>query len=535
MKTRFRDSIKSLLLCGGFAVAQQAGAFTLWGPFEPWQTTTLDFSPGGSTRYYYANIETDTLLDYYENGGSKGFGEGSRLSTPIITYGFDATFLEYFGEPGVAAVDAAMNVMNGLPAASSANLGSFMTQGIQQINYTAQAMSMLDIKSTVMWLMLEHMGLQGETHVFDMLSRDAYGVLPCHFDYIIANRNFDPVTYDPTPYVNGRLYGYSIFEGCQEGGQAVPVADAIEQPADANQPRYTAVASGQGLEVGGYYLGITRDDMGGLAYLYNRNYYVYQALDSNSVPLTNSLPVGINSPWQIATTNVATNAPVTPVTPTANTIAYGLFGGVEKITFVKVQYDSLLGPTFTPITYNYTIPYVTNSTLSQLAVTRTVTSPDIVFTAANFLDLATPLVVANPFDDSPVLRTGAFIAQNPAPAAPYVTGSTIAPQMTVVFNDVGPIYVNQNPYYMDNNDNLGYPVFVWGSFDGSANPPVQFPAGTSLAALEAAVLANPSPAPTTNSSILPVWNPVSLVNTNITTGTGTTATGTGTTASGGGL
>jgi hypothetical protein len=33
-----------------------------------------------------------------------------------------------------------------------------------------------------------------------------------------------------------------------------------------------------------------------------------------------------------------------------------------------------------------------------------------------------------------------------------------------------------------------YPVFNWGSFDGSTNPPVVFPEGTSLAELEAQVL-----------------------------------------------
>ena len=85
----------------GLAAVHQAGAFTLWGPLEAWQTADLDYGD----RFYYHNVTVDSGLGYVENGGPKDFGEGSRLTTPILTYGFDATFLEYFGSQGVAAVD----------------------------------------------------------------------------------------------------------------------------------------------------------------------------------------------------------------------------------------------------------------------------------------------------------------------------------------------------------------------------------------------------------------------------------------------
>ena len=56
---------------------------------------------------------------------------------------------------------------------------------------------------------------------------------------------------------------------------------------------------------------------------------------------------------------------------------------MEKITFVKTPYDSLLGEGFTPMTYHYSIPWVTNGALRSLTVTRTVPRPDIIFTAGD--------------------------------------------------------------------------------------------------------------------------------------------------------
>ena len=126
-------------------------------------------------------------------GGPKNFNEGSRINTPIITYGYDISFISYFGAKGVAAIDSAMATLNALPAASSANLASFIMQGNQQINYTAQALGLRDLKSTVLSLMMEHLGLIGETHVWDLLTRNAEASsTPCLFEYGIINRNFDP-------------------------------------------------------------------------------------------------------------------------------------------------------------------------------------------------------------------------------------------------------------------------------------------------------------------------------------------------------
>src|SRR5580658_5627372 len=125
-----RKLTKSVFLVVSLAAAQHVGAFTLWGPLELWQTADLDYG----LRFYYQNIDIGTRLGYQENGGPKNFGEGSRLTVPVVTYGFDDTFLEYFGAQGVAAVDSAMLLLNALPTADSANLNNFLTDGAEQIN-----------------------------------------------------------------------------------------------------------------------------------------------------------------------------------------------------------------------------------------------------------------------------------------------------------------------------------------------------------------------------------------------------------------
>ena len=472
----------------GVMAAQRAGAFTLWGPLETWQTADLDYGD----RYYYTVVALGDGLGATENGGPKNFGEGSRLTTPIVTYGFDNTFLDYFGSDGVAAVDSAMAVLNALPSASSAKLTNFLTEGAEQINYTAQALSMLDLKSTVLWLMVEHMGLLGETHVYDLQLRDKIGPPTCDYAYFVVNRNYDPVTYNPSTYVNGRHYNYFIWDGCNI---SINVGDAVEIPADATaSTRYTAVATPEGLQSGGYYLNLTRDDVGGLQYLYRKGNYAFQSLDSNTVVEP------FESSWMpVNTTNV-----ISGISNFA-----GLIGGVEKISFVKVEYDSQLNPGFTPRTFNYTVPWVTNSKIFQLRVTRTVTAPDVIFTAADLVN-SEALPNYTTLTRSASFTVSTYVSAGGGPNGPAPTPSTIDANMVVVLDNVGPIYYNYDPYFLDSQNYYEYPVFNWGTFDGSTNPPILYPNGSSLAELQSEVLLGGEPIPVYD------WAPV-LSNTNATT------------------
>jgi hypothetical protein len=477
-------------LIAAMAATHEVSAFTIWGPMETWQTAALSY--GARFWYSYNAIPPLDLGNsaVTELGGPKNFGEGSRLNTPTITYAFDYSFVSYFGAAGVKAVNSAFAVLNALPAASqaSANLTEFLTQGNQQINYTAQALSMLDIKSAVLQIMMEHLGLLGETHVFDMRGLTLLGIVgePCAAQYQVINRNFDPITWNPTTYVNGVNYTFQIFDGCTAGDA---ISDAIEVNTDLTDvSSYTAVATYENLRLGGYYLGLTRDDFGGLRYLYNKRNYNYEALAANCYAGS------FTSAWAPAETNALSAAWV------------GVLGGAEKFTFVNVNFNSVFGTNWGTNVIHYTMPSVTNNTLFELDVTRSNTAPDIIFAAA---DLS-----ASP-TDPPFTRTMTFIAsQEPLESGTSVAPSVISPTLLVTLNNVGPLYLNYNPGFVDGSTPFLYPYFQWGVYDGTTNAPIAFPTGANLAALEEFVLTQPATAVDTT------WNPALTTNTVTAGGTG---------------
>ncbi len=493
----FRLLNRGLGLTLACAAIQSASAFSVFGPPEAFETATLDYL----TRYYYGN---DTEL-----GAPKNYGEGSRLNTPIVTYGYDITFLTYFGPKGVAAVDSAMAVLNALPAASSANLSSFLRAGNQQINYTAQALSLTDLKSTVLSLMIEHMGLTGETHVWDLRTRNPIPATTCGFVYSILNRNYDPVTFLPSSYVNGVNYSWVIWDGCSN---AVAVADAIEgtvDEANASELTYTAVSTRYGLEPGGYYLGLSYDDMGGLRYLYSKNNFAYEALDPTAVVSNLSTVI---SPWEGLS---ITNGGLTAVTGSGAVSNFvGFLGGVEKITYVKLPSNSLLGGGFVPRVFNYNVPWLTNGAVRNVRISRTVTTPDIIFSAADLVGntLAWPLTY------NAYARGFNFINSGAASIGGGTLAAVISPQETITFNDVTPLYINETPPFLDEQSVLFYPILLWGSFDGTTAAPTVYPNGSSISDLITELYSGSGP-----TSEPFTWSGLTL-STNPATG-GTTATG----------
>ena len=47
-------------------------------------------------------------------------GEEYRIGGPVLVYGFDSTFVEFFGPAGIAAVESAVAISNNLPMVSDA-------------------------------------------------------------------------------------------------------------------------------------------------------------------------------------------------------------------------------------------------------------------------------------------------------------------------------------------------------------------------------------------------------------------------------
>ncbi len=672
--------------CGGWMVwlslaasTQSASAFSLLGQPEAWQTDGLgyvrfiDTAVTGGGGWF---TKTDDFAWHPHN-----LGEECRWNTPILYYAYDQSFLDYFGANGVAAVDAAMAVFNNLTnmSAYSADLHEIpIEEG--RINYTASALHLFDLKSTVMELVIERLGLvDPERWTWCLRDRGLLPDLSCpNYDYTVIQRNFDPVTWEPSRYVNGNLFTFSITQICPPNPRG-DVSDAVEFLVDPNGVSFSALASPKLMRpsvnyYGWFHTGLTRDDIGGLRYLYRTNNMNIEGAGTNSITFvpdvntTNLLfmsnltflasqavtndaaalqalfpglsiastipvftnvfvtnitpyftnypfePVGtpqhlefatnrtltvqtwyrhtfnnlatvrrINNVWTVVPlpdianhtnttritiqTTVITNLPWSPIgsplvtnttsityltnqvagqyfilptnmcgvsiamlqatltnlytnlvmsatnTPTGATntpagdtnsftqfvIQYftnnvfqinpvlcvsnsiGLRQGIEKVTFIRRDFDSLLGQFFNPVTNNYTLTSVTNYTPFSQRVQRVVTQPDILFSAADFAGLVIPTVTRT----SPSFD---LTGQQPNLAGPGVLRGPV----TFQFNKVGPIYVTGVwPRFVDEAGAVLH--FIWASYDATTNAPIIYPSGRSIANLENQVLIQISP------------------------------------------
>jgi hypothetical protein len=255
-------------LCVGLVVAgaRSASGFALLGPFDTWQVAALTYRVGGDI------------------GGPQNLGEEYRRVAPVLYYAFDANFLDYFGTKGVTAVEQAITIFNAVRPVSSysKDLTEFPLEAYGE-NYTAEALTLTDLKSVTMNVLLEELGLAESDRytwcLHDRLVGPPPGC-PINMFYTVIMRNFDPATLNPTPYVNGTLYTYVIEEFCT----GTPfLSDAAEVNVDPLANNFTAVSSrgfnefdtlGNGLsvfDVGHYFTGLTRDDVGGLRYLLKTN------------------------------------------------------------------------------------------------------------------------------------------------------------------------------------------------------------------------------------------------------------------------
>jgi len=437
-----------------------ASAFSLLGPFDTWQVAAIGYNPLGT-----------------DIGGPMNLGEEYRWNVKTITYGFDESFLNYFGAQGTAAVMQAIAILNALPPVSqmSSDLSEFPLES-KRMNYRASALRLLDLKSEALGLLLEEMGLASpERYVWTL--RDSRVIAGVTY-YLTIMRNFDPVTRAPSKYVNGTLYTYAIIDPIQVLGGST-FADAVEIPVDPLAFTFTAVASqsdrlwGGGLYSGESFSGLTRDDVGSLRYLYRPNNYNIE----NLIPGTTAAGLGSGSPW-------------TPIYPTnvlgSNVVVdLALRPGVDKVAFQFRPNDSIFG-NFATVTNQYTDTYVTNSTLKTQNTQRVLTQPDILFSAEDLglTAAGTPNLARRTACAAPVWVNNDALNGQAALAGP----GQIQPQVVITFSKVGPYDINNDssPFFL--GEAGAYLGFVWGSFDGTTNDPVVYPIGSSIQDLEQRVL-----------------------------------------------
>jgi hypothetical protein len=386
-----------VLLAGGLVAAW---AFSPLGPTgnggDAWQTAVINYPRGGAL------------------GSAKNIGEEYRRNTPVMYYGYNANFLTYFGSNGVAAVDDAYAVLNSLTNVSSysASLSEFPLYS-QHVNFTAQSLFLTDLKSVVLGLMVEQMGLADPVaYTWTLRSRTTTPACPVGNSYEVIQRNLDTVTsplnqVQYSPYVNGTLYTYSIFENCTGPN---PLAGTIITSVDPFASISTPVASiiSTFIDNGYFYSGLTRDDVAGFRYLLSSNNILTESSAAGSVRLlTNSSP-NVTLTTQSLGDLIAqskTNSPATletnfPGLITGDSTNFFVLNVTTNISFI---YTNEPGPSITnyqPVSQNslittldlglFTSQAATNSPAQLLAL-----YPNLVIVSSNayFTNIVTPNLV----------------------------------------------------------------------------------------------------------------------------------------------
>ncbi len=449
----FRTVCVTLALAG---VVNSVSGFSLIGPYDTWQTAELSYNPRG-----------------FDIGGPMNLGEEYRWNVKTVTYGFDASFMNYFGARGTAAVMQAVAILNALPSAAqmSSNLTEFPLQ-TKGLNSRASAVNLLDLKSYALATLLEEMGLASpERYVWTLRDRRVIQNIPY---YVVVQRNFDPVTFSPSRYVNGTLYTYSVIDwNLSDGTQYWEASEIPVDPISSFSSVVTAVDGssriiGGILSYGQFFTGLTRDDVGGLRYIYrNSNWNTEDLLPDTGGGVPDRPPFGIPG-------NTVTNTP------------YGtaLRKGVDKITFALMSNAGGYGPFLAYTNASKDEYFFATNGLAYWTNQNTVryqTQPDILFTAEDLgLDAGgSPIGIRR--SETAAWANGAAINGQAALAGPGV----ILPTVVIAFNKVGPFIYNWEESSLD--ESSGIWGFVWGWFDGTTNAPVVFPAGTTIEDLEAQI------------------------------------------------
>jgi hypothetical protein len=441
-------------------IVNSASAFSLLGPSSDfggvtWETPALSYDIGG-----------------IDVGGPMNLGEGYRWNTKTITYGFSKAFQDYFGTRGIEEVNKAIAILNNLPPVSrmSATLSEFPTDA-RRFNLQANSLGLLDLKTVTLGLLLEEIGLaDSERYVWTLRNRF---VTPAPVtNYFVIMRNFDPVTWNPSPYVNGTLYTYTI----QEFGPPLQYSDAVESSvdplalsfnsasaiADAGNPSISSFGPGV------FFTGLTRDDVGGVRYLLTKKIRNIE----NPLPGTTGSTVSSSS-W----------GPVGGVGGTNAIVTQALRSGVEKILFKQIKYYGTF-PGFTNISTDTFINPANNRLTTQKTQRILTVQPDILFSAGD-LGVEGANGVPNIINRS----STASWANNSALNNAGVTGveldgpGVIQPPITIDFTTVLPFIENQFPGFLD-QANVVETIGGFAAFDGTTNAPVIFPNGASIQQLQ---------------------------------------------------
>jgi hypothetical protein len=236
---------------------------------------------------------------------------------------------------------------------------------------------------------------------------------------------------------------------------------------------------------GAFFKSLTRDDVGGLRFLYRTGNMATEPLLSDVVAgvASGATSSDFNSPWtpvisisSLATNNASANGGTGTGTTVSNALPVNVTGlrpGVGKVTFKRFNYDSLVGATRNPYLISWQDRYVTNGAIRVQQVSRVVTHPDLIISAADITDTSIIALRTPDFVNNSTINTDGTGGTEGVLSGP----GTISSPGLITFNSLGRYYVGGSQA----NARLGLSL---GSFDGSTNAPILYPSGLSLKQLE---------------------------------------------------
>jgi hypothetical protein len=462
-------------------------------------------------------------------------GDEYRWNVPTIYYGYSSEFQNYFGERGIQEVEKAIAILNALPSMDSVNLTNYPLSA-ERINYQASALFLGDLKSFVLSFLVETMGITDPTR-FVFTIRNRWVTPAPTTNYLVIKRNFDPVTWEPSSFINGQLWTYTSIIDNQNVPETLTVNETVDPLAlqgQINAPVSAGIPTGL-LQFGGFWTGLTRDDVGGFKYIYRHNNYNVETPPANAtVARAGAVSSGgTSSPWSIPVIN--TNTTTGAGTTTSNILITALRPGIGIPRFVRVNSESRIGA-FASNTVSFVDRYLTNGTEVSEDLLRPLAVPDIVFDAGDLQQGdAFNLGYQTYFNTQQPWLTNGIATFGPGHYGPGVIATaTATPSFVLTLNSVGPTFFSSYPNPM--SEVTSFQEFRWASYDGTTNAPFIYPQGETIQDVEDLVIGSGSGGVTGGSaSQTGVWTPadqiflpVSLVNGGTTgTGTGTGTGGTG--------
>ena len=157
---------------------------------------------------------------------------------------------------------------------------------------------------------------------------------------------------------------------------------------------------------GEFFTGLTRDDVGGIRFLLTEENLRNESLLPNTSPGTDSS--SFLSPWIPFTSisNLLLNTNFNPgagfsnivgniSTNLTNLVTDALRPGVNKLNFIRSDYDSLIGINFIIVTNQYTDQFISNSVPLSQPIARAIAAPDFLFTSEDLGLIANLVPVLN--------------------------------------------------------------------------------------------------------------------------------------------